>query len=299
MKVIQAAIHGADRLPRPLQVGLAMVTVIALGIVDYLTGYEAFFAVFYLFPISFIAWHLGLGWGLGFSLLSATVWVAANAAAGEVHSSVWIPAWNTFTRVAIFSLVTLLLASLRSAHEHERQLARTDYLTGAENKRSFCDLTEREVDRCRRHERPFTIIYADLDNFKSVNDRWGHSTGDALLREVVNAARQELRALDSVARLGGDEFAILLPETGATAGLDVAERLRQVWRDVMRTRDWPVTVSLGVLTCLDPPATFDELLHKADSLMYGAKRSGKDAIRHEVLQSPPGTDRATLPRKRV
>jgi len=297
MKVILAAIHRADRLPRPLQVSLALAAVGLLGVVDYLTGYQAFFAVFYLFPISFIAWHLGLGWGLGFSLLSATVWVAANAAAGEVHSSVWIHAWNTFTRVAVFSVVTILLSALRSAHEHERQLARTDYLTGAENKRSFSGLTEREVDRCRRHQRPFTVIYADLDNFKGINDRWGHSTGDALLREVVGSARQELRALDVVARLGGDEFAILLPETGATAGLDVAERLQQVWRDVMRTRGWPVTVSLGVLTCLDPPATFDELLHRADTLMYDAKRSGKDAIRHEVLQLPPGGDRAPPPRK--
>jgi len=295
MQLLMTAIRRSDSLSRPVQAGLGLAAVLLLGVADYLTGYEAFFAVFYLFPISFVAWHMGERWGHAYSVLASIVWLIANAAAGETHSAIWIYGWNTFTRLAIFALVATLLSALRSAHDHERRLARTDYLTGADNKRSFTDLTERELDRCRRHRRPFTVIYADLDNFKAVNDRWGHSTGDAVLTEVVAAARRELRALDVVARLGGDEFAVLLPETGSTAGQDVAERLRQVWLEVMRQHQWSVTVSLGVITCLDPPETIDDLLRFADTLMYAVKGAGKDGIRHDVLRAHLVPERAPGP----
>ncbi len=298
MNLLLAAIRYFEGRSRPMQLGLALLAVLLLGLADYLTGYEAFFAVFYLLPIAFIAWHVSQRAGYVYSALSALVWVAANVAAGESHSAAWIYVWNTFTRLAIFLLVTALLGALRAAHDHERRLARTDYLTGAENKRSFSDLSEREMDRCRRHRRPFTVIYADLDNFKAVNDRWGHSTGDAVLREVVTTGRRELRTLDVMARLGGDEFAILLPETGADAGLEVAGRLQSKWLEAMRRHEWPVTMSLGVLTCLYPPETLDQLLHLADQLMYGVKESGKDGVRQDVLTAPIITEGDAPARRR-
>ncbi len=285
MKLLLAAIRYSETLGRPTQIVLALAIVLVLGVADYLTGYEAFFAVFYLFPISFMAWHVGPRAGHLYSVLASVVWLVANAAAGETHSALWIYAWNTLTRLAVFLIVSSLLAALRASHDHERRLARTDFLTGAENKRSFADITERELDRSRRTRRPFTVIYADLDNFKVVNDRLGHSTGDALLREIVAVGNREVRAVDVLARLGGDEFAVLLPETGPEAGLEVAGRLRRGWLEAMRQRGWPVTVSLGVVTCLDPPETIDELLHFADQLMYSVKEGGKDGLRQDVLKA--------------
>lgn len=283
-----SAIHYFERSSRPVQLLIALGAVFALGVLDYLSGHEAFFAVFYLFPIAFVAWHVGWRWAMAYSVLSAAVWLGANIAAGEVHTRTWIFAWNTFTRFAVFYIVASLLTALRAAHDHERRLARTDHLTGAENRRSFYDLAERERERCRRYRRPFTVVYADVDNFKSVNDTLGHSTGDALLREVTSVARKALRSIDVVARLGGDEFALLLPETGPDAGRQVAERVGAALDEAMARHRWPVSFSVGVVTCLEAPATLDELLSAADRLMYAVKGEGKRGLRHEVVGADPG-----------
>ena len=285
MKRALSVIRYFDGLSQPLQFGLALACVLLFGAVDYLTGYEAFFAVFYLLPIGFVAWYSGLRWGLVFSLLSAAIWLAANTAAGESHAHLWIPAWNTLTRFVVFAIVTILLSALRAAYHHEQQLARTDYLTGALNKRSFSDLTERELYRCRRHHRPFTIMYADLDNFKAVNDQFGHSTGDTLLREVIHAATRALRPLDVIARIGGDEFAVLLPETDSEAAQSVAIRLRDTLLQAMRDHGWAVSFSIGIVTCVDAPNTFDDLLHLADERMYAVKAAGKNGIQHHIVKA--------------
>jgi diguanylate cyclase (GGDEF)-like protein len=280
-QVLLKAAQYFDKQSKPLLLVVGLANIPLFGLVDYLTGHEAFFAFIYLLPITFVVWQLGQRWGIIVSVLCAATWVLANSAAGWTYSHPWIFVWNTFSRFAVFLIVTMLLSALRAAHEHEKALARTDYLTGAVNKRSFCDLVELEISRCRRYRHPFTVIYADLDNFKAVNDQMGHSTGDSLLCEVVAALKRELRETDTVARLGGDEFALLLPETGQGHGQTVARRLRQSLLEAMQTREWPVSSSFGVLTCVDAPASVDKLLHMADQLMYAVKQGGKDGIRHE------------------
>ncbi len=277
-----------ERLSRPSKLWLSLVVVLVLGVVDYATGYEAFFAVFYLVPIAFAAWHVSQRWGLIFSFLSAVVWAYANwEAAAHLHSA-WIYPWNTLTRFAMFLLVTRLLGALREALEHERDLARTDPLTGIANRRAFIDVAERELLRCRRHGSPVTVLYADLDSFKTVNDRLGHAAGDALLREVAATAMREVRALDVVARLGGDEFAVLLPETGLAAARQATQRLQHALADAMAGRDCPVTCSIGAMTYLDPPASTAEMLQHADALMYAVKQAGRNAVRHDVFGARAG-----------
>ena len=291
LKGFATAVQFFDRIGRPVQLCLAFAAVLFLGLIDYLTGHQAFFAVFYLSPIAFVAWHVGPRWAVGFSGFSAIVWVLANTAAGQVHTESWIVVWNTLTRLAVFLIVSGLLSALRAAHDQERKLARTDHLTGAENRRNFYDLAERERLRCKRYHRPFTVIYADVDNFKAVNDTLGHSAGDALLREVVATAKRDLRRVDVVARLGGDEFAILLPETGAEPGLHVARRVRDRLEQAMGQHGWPVSFSVGVVTCIEPPSTIDELLSRVDQLMYAVKGAGKNGIRHAVLGATRAVER--------
>lgn len=272
-----------DRQSKRLLLVLGLSSIPLFGLVDYLTGYEAFFAFLYLVPITFVAYHVGQRWGVLVSLICAGTWLLANSAAGETHSQWWIMPWNTLSRLTVFLIVTFLLSALRVSLEHEKELARTDYLTGATNKRSFCEFVDLEISRCHRFRRPFTVIYSDVDNFKAVNDRMGHSTGDALLREIVITLKRELRVTDIVARLGGDEFALLLPETGQGHGMVIACRLRQKLLETMHQREWPISFSFGVLTCNAPPASTDELLRVVDQLMYAVKRDGKDGIKHEVL----------------
>lgn len=246
-----------ERLGLPSKLGLSLATVVVLGLIDYWTGYEAFFAIFYLIPIAFATWHVSERWGLIFSGLSAVVWAYANREAAPHLHSAWIYPWNILTRFAVFLLVTRLLCALRVALTHERELARTDPLTGIPNRRAFLDVAERELLRCRRHGSPVTVLYADVDHFKPVNDRLGHAEGDALLREVASTASRAVRLQAALAR--------------AMAG-----------------HDWPVTFSIGAMTYLDPPASTDEMLRHADELMYEVKRNGGNAVRHDVFGADAG-----------
>ncbi len=169
--------------------------------------------------------------------------------------------------------------ALQEAVQRERTLANTDHLTGAANARHFNEVAGREIERLRRYGQAFTLCYMDLDNFKAVNDRLGHSVGDAVLCEVTAAIATHLRATDLLARLGGDEFVLLLPQTDEAGARATADKLRQEVSHRMAARDWAVTLSVGVLTCRQAPASVDDLLRAADRLMYGAKGEGKNRIR--------------------
>ncbi|MFA4915140.1 MAG: GGDEF domain-containing protein [Syntrophales bacterium] len=107
-----------------------------------------------------------------------------------------------------------------------------------------------EIERSQRHKHPFTVTYFDLDNFKTVNDRFGHSMGDNVLCTVVRYAKTHLRKMDIVARLGGDEFAFLLPETDQVQARVAISKIQISLLDEMYRNDWPVTFSIGVLTCI-------------------------------------------------
>jgi diguanylate cyclase (GGDEF)-like protein len=141
------------------------------------------------------------------------------------------------------------------------------------------------------------VLYLDLDNFKAVNDRFGHSTGDELLRTVADTIRTRLRRVDSVARLGGDEFAVLLPETGAEAARGVVEQVRGALGDAMRTHGWPVTVSIGALTCVTAPESADALIRRADDLMYAVKHGDKDGVKYGTYELPRQPPTRAAPRR--
>jgi diguanylate cyclase (GGDEF)-like protein len=136
----------------------------------------------------------------------------------------------------------------------------------------------REITRARRYNRPLTLLYIDLDNFKQVNDAFGHETGDELLVEVAATIRCNVRATDLVARLGGDEFALLLTETNREAGLVVTNKLRETLLRAMQERNWPVTFSIGVVSFTVPPASVEEMVKQADEVMYSVKQRGKNSI---------------------
>ena len=164
--------------------------------------------------------------------------------------------------------------------EHEKELARTDYLTGAINSRLFFDLLQTEINRYQRYKNPFTIAYIDLDNFKTVNDEFGHATGDQVLSFVVNQTRKHLRKTDVVARLGGDEFALFLPETKQESAQVVISKLQHDILAGMKQNNWPVTLSIGVLTCIDTPSEAEKVIRMVDDLMYSVKRGSKNGIKY-------------------
>jgi diguanylate cyclase (GGDEF)-like protein len=163
--------------------------------------------------------------------------------------------------------------------EREKELASTDFLTSAANGRRFFELLQLEFDRLQRYGRPFTLVYMDLDNFKMVNDQFGHPEGDRALRAIVRFAGENLRKVDVVARLGGDELALLLPEINEESARAVLVKLQKGLIAEMKRNNWPVTFSIGAVTCEGAaPATPADLVKLSDSLMYSVKRSGKNGI---------------------
>jgi diguanylate cyclase (GGDEF)-like protein len=261
-----------------IAVGFALIG--AIGILDFLTGYEFAFSLFYLIPISLVTWLTNRRFGIVASLVSTVVWIISDVAAENPYSHRVIYAWNTLMGLIFFVTVTFLLSMLRRALEHERELACTDYLTGAVNSRVFYDLLQTEINRSQRYKTMFTIAYIDLDNFKTVNDELGHATGDEVLSFVVNQIKKNLRKTDVVARLGGDEFALLLRETKQESAQVVLSKLQHDILAGMQQNNWPVTLSIGVLTCIDAPHTTDEAVKKVDDLMYSVKRGSKNDIKY-------------------
>jgi diguanylate cyclase (GGDEF)-like protein len=260
--------------------GLALVA--GIGLADSLTGYEYLFSIFYVAPIALVTWYGGRGLGGAVALASAVASFVADVPTGRLYAPMPAYYWNVGMAFGFFLIVTLLLAGLKDALRRETELAHTDYLTGAVNTRFFLGVLELDMARAQRSGEPFTVAYIDVDDFKAVNDRFGHRTGDRVLRGVVEALRQSLRKTDVIARVGGDEFAVLLPATGAEAAAILIPVIERELREAMRAHGWPVTVSIGALTCVSPPPTADELMKAVDGLMYSVKKGGKNGVSHAV-----------------
>ena len=256
-----------------------------LGLLDYATGPQLSFEIFFLIPVSLVVWFSGRSAGILISVLSALTWFAAATASNPATLASPVAYWNAVMKLGFLMAVAWILPALKKEWEQEKQSARTDYLTKTANKRSFETQAQVELERAQRYHRPFSIAYVDVDKFKFINDRYGHSTGDTLLRVMAQTIQSKIRSTDLVARVGGDEFALLLPETQSDPAQIVVRRLQKFLPDAAQKNEWPVSFSFGVATYLHPPESVEEMIKKADSLMYAAKNGGGNAVRHEVVGS--------------
>lgn len=272
-----------NTLSRPYLITTGFILVILVGIADYLTGAEISSAIFYLFPVSLVAWYAGRKAGIMLSVISAAVWFTADLAGRTHYYHPLVHLWNIFASFGLFWIVSFILSSLKISLEHEKVLARTDPLTGVANQRFFNELANREITRSHRFNRTFSVAYIDIDDFKNINDKFGHSEGDAVLRSLTTAMLNNIREIDIAARIGGDEFAILLPETNKESAQIMLMQLQNKLLDVMQKKGWDVTFSIGVVTFMSPPASIDEMIRKVDSLMYSVKYSGKNMIKYDVF----------------
>ncbi len=256
---------------------------VGIGAIDYGTGAE--FRVFplYFAPISLAAWRLGRLGALVSATLSSVSWLVSNQMAGLHASHPGVLVANTLVQALAFATVGYLLAALREALGRERELSRTDPLTGLMNTRAFYEEAERVLALCRRKGHPVTLAYVDLDGFKAVNDRLGHPAGDAVLRKVAALLGDSTRPSDLGARLGGDEFVLLLPEVGAQEAALALERLQRLLSEMVVVGKEAVTASIGGITFLSPPADLTEMVRAADSSMYAAKAAGKNRLHLEVV----------------
>ena len=192
------------------------------------------------------------------------------------------PGFTADARDAAAWIAAQALIALENAHLHglvQRQ-AVTDELTGLANRRRFLSQLDTEVARSRRSGSPLAIVLSDLDDFKQVNDRYGHEAGDRALRAFADIMREVVRDVDLPVRLGGEEFAVLLPDTDLAGGANLAERIRstlaaaQIESDADRIH---VTASFGV-SCFPVAVGAEDLLVDADRRLYDAKRRGKNRV---------------------
>ncbi|OQZ04876.1 MAG: hypothetical protein B6D34_01200 [Candidatus Brocadia sp. UTAMX1] len=261
---------------------LCLVSVTFIGVADYVTGTEISFSLFYIVPIAIAAWYSTQRICITISAIAALIWLIAERTSGHQFSHIAIPYWNMFVRLGTFLIIAYLLSELRHKLRKEEERANTDPLTGVFNCRTFYELVEKEIQRLRRYNHPFTIAYIDIDDFKMVNDRYGHMLGDAILQKIVLIIKENKRETDIAARLGGDEFAIMFLETGLHDAVNVVRKIVACMHDKMGQTELPVTFSVGVVTYEVAPNEVNQALKLADDLMYSVKKKGKNAIAHIV-----------------
>jgi diguanylate cyclase (GGDEF)-like protein len=254
---------------------------------DVLLGPGWSLGLLYSLPIAFIAWRLGAVAGL----------VAAVAAALGWHVLVDLPAGadprialtGTAARAISYAIVAVLVAEMRALFEHERGLARHDGLTGALVGRSFRDVLDREVALARAQRRSLALAYIDLDDFKQVNERAGHATGDDLLCAFAASARAAMGPLDQLARIGGDEFVVLfIGHSGRERR--VVERFHAAVSAALAAQAEPMSCTVGgIVLPAGKSADPGELVRRADAAMFEAKRAGKGGVR--ILELDDRLDR--------
>ncbi len=271
-----------SRQKRPVVVLVGLLLLFGVGWADYTASLPLMeFSVLYIIPVSFFTWFAGRRWGM-LVAFGSTAWIlSTNLRSYGVSAA--IAYWNAAILLALYLGCVLILGELRALYLRERDLSRLDSLTQLPNRRAFFEFAEIETSRARRYSHPLTLVFLDVDEFKHVNDRFGHVFGDRVLRRVGLITQSCLRRTDLAARMGGDEFAILLPETNQQGALPILERLQAELRGMMKAEGQQVTFSIGAVTFRTPPENVDQMIQIADEEMYRAKEEGKDRLRQKDL----------------
>lgn len=281
--------------PKAHLMSLGVIGVILIGFANHQAGLEFSASILYLLPVAMVSWCAGRKEGGGIALCSSVSWSLAEFYAGRHYSHPIIYYWNMAVMFGFFFVVNFALSGFKKALEKEKNLARVDSLTGVANARCFFDLSEKEIERTSRYRHPLTVLYLDCDNFKNINDNFGHQIGNRLLRSLAINLRNHTRSTDTVARLGGDEFAVLMPETGDQIIPNAIQRLHTRLVDALRKKGWPVTLSMGAAIYLHPPGSAEELIKSADRLMLQAKSEGKNTVRYKIFGELGGNPQPDLP----
>lgn len=181
--------------------------------------------------------------------------------------------------ISVVIFITLLGTAMLLVREREklRHLSLTDMLTGLRNRVALVDILEQELDRALRYDKPLSVMMIDIDNFKQVNDRFGHAEGDTVLKNLARLMRSALRTSDYAARWGGEEFLVLLTDTPFESGLIAAENFCAEVSSSYISSLTPVTISIGIAS-LCPDDTIDSLIARSDEALYEAKRQGKNRV---------------------
>ena len=298
----EVALRGAPirgRVAWSLAQAAAVPLAVAIALAAPLVGPDVGFDFLCLWPLGLLTWGAGPAAGFALAIVCAVASLGAgltvHVARGDVAANLALHLWNFAVELGVFGSQTAVLAVLRGRMRQEHGLALTDEVTGIANRRGFEEALDREIERARRQGRPVTLVYLDVDDFKQLNDRFGHAAGDDVLRTVGATLKAGTRRLDTPARLGGDEFALLLPDTSPQAAAALVERLRRWLGSALAGRGHSTSLSMGAVTFEVAPSSGPEMVALADGAMYRAKRAGKGSIQLEVAGDGHGKLQAAAP----
>ncbi len=266
--------------PKICFTAIGFLLAILIGFIDSLIDYRVSFSIFYVLPVVLVTWYAGIKIGILLSILCSVMWFVAAIFSHNHQVPLAIVVWNSIVRLGFFIIISSVLHYFKS----ERENARMDYLTGIPNRRHFEEILSSEIHRSSRYDHPLTVVYMDVDNFKSINDTFGHRAGDKVLTAISSTLGSYIRTSDEIARLGGDEFAILLVETDEHDARKFISKVQNKLLSKMESLSLPTTFSFGIVTCYSCIKNTREIMHIADTSMYHSKKSGKNRISLKVIK---------------
>lgn len=259
-----------------------VVSVALIGYADYRTGADFEFYVFYSLPVIVSSIYLGLVRSMWIVLLSIFAWMATDHYLFRCHDSIAAVLFNGSMRAAILLFIACFISNIKSTLELEANRSRYDPLTMLYNRLGFNEIANKMLMVAKRKSFSTCLAYIDIDDFKKVNDLFGHNAGDELLRRVGNCMKMSFREEDVVARIGGDEFAVFLTGLNETDATKCIERSMKKLMASVKEEALDVGFSVGVVTFKTNNYLLGDMLSVADDLMYQVKQSGKG---HMLLKS--------------
>jgi len=263
---------------------LAFLVTLLIIILDFVTGNIFYSEPFFVLPILIASWYGSKKAGILMAICSTVIWFILKNLIYDNNFSLEQTIFAWLSHFIAYILLAIMITNFRNVHRIEVVAADTDNLTSIINSRGFYAELANELLRSTRFKRVFSLAYIDIDNFKYINDSKGHLIGDKLLIEVAKCLKLALRATDTVARLGGDEFVCLLPETKSQAAKKVFSKVREILSERMKSNNWPVSFSVGMVTFETPPDDIKEAIRIADDLMYKVKKNKKNNIAYRIWQ---------------
>ncbi|MBN1824503.1 MAG: GGDEF domain-containing protein [Endomicrobiales bacterium] len=249
------------------------------GLLDFYTTPDIAPSVFYALPVAFTAWYASVYHGFFISVICVVSEYSVHTIWPRYYENPVMLYWNLTAELMFFFVISYIVSTLGKTLDSEKSLARTDPLTGTANTRYFYELADIEIKRAQRTKKPLTIAFIDIDNFKVINDTYGHTEGDRLLKKISETIKGSIRAIDILSRIGGDEFVLVFPDTDFERAKQVLTRLKKDVDDIVASLGLPATLSVGAASCSGLACSVDSLIKVADNLMYSVKATGKNNLK--------------------